>query len=47
VVIEDPTLIKEHLDFYKTFYAESISHVQDTNNMEDFIGTNIPELVSS
>jgi len=28
VVIEDPTLIEEHiLDFYKTLYAESISHV--------------------
>jgi len=48
VVIEDPKLIKEHiLEFYKTLYAESISHVQDTYNMKDFIGTYIPELVSS
>ena len=47
-VIEDPKLIKDHiLDFYKNIYAESISNVQDTNNMEDFIGTYIPELVSS
>jgi len=47
VVIEDPKLIEEHiLNFYKTLYAECISHVQDTNNMEDFIGTYIPELVS-
>jgi len=47
VVTEDPTLIEEHiLDFYKTLYPESISHYQDTNNMEDFIGTYIPELVS-
>ena len=48
VVIEDPKLIEEHiLDLYKTLYAESISHVQDTNNMEDFISTYIPELVSA
>jgi len=48
VVIEDPKLIEEHiLDFYKTLYAEFISHVQDTCNMKDFIGTYIPELVSS
>jgi len=48
VVIEDPKLIKEHiLDFYKTLYAESISHVQEMGNMEDFIGTYIPELVSA
>jgi len=48
VVIEDPKLIKEHiLDFYKTLYAEFISHGKDTGNMEDFIGTYIPELVSS
>jgi len=48
VVIEDHKLIEEHiLDFYKTLYAESISHVQDTENMENFIGTYIPELVSS
>jgi len=46
-VIEDPKLIEEHiLDFYKTLYAESISHVPDTNNMEDFIGTCILEMVS-
>jgi len=48
VVTEDPTLIEEHiLDFYKTLYAESISHDRDTNNMEDFNGTYILELVSS
>jgi len=35
------------LDFYKTLYAESISHDQDTGNMEDFIGTYVPNLVSS
>ena len=35
------------MDFYKTLYAESISHVQDTSNMEDFISTYIPELVST
>jgi len=47
VVIEDPKLIEENiLDFYKTLYVEFISHVQDTWNMEDFIGTYIPELVS-
>jgi len=46
--MEDPELIEEHiLDFYKTLYAESISLDQDTYNMEDFIGTYIPELVSS
>ena len=44
VVIEDPKLIEEHiLDFYKTLYVD----VQDTSNIEDFIGTYIPELVSS
>jgi len=47
-VTEDPKLIENHiLDFYKNLYAESISNVQDTSNMEDFIGTYIPELVSS
>jgi len=47
-VIEDPKLINDHiLDFYKNLYAESISNVQDTNNMECFIGTYISELVSS
>jgi len=46
VVIEDPKLIEEHiLDFYKTLYAESISHDQDTGNMEDFIGTYIPDFI--
>ena len=44
VVIEDPKLIEEHiLDSYKTLYVVSISHVQDTSNMKDFIGTYIPE----
>jgi len=48
VVIEDPKIIKEHiLDFYKTLYAESISHDQDTGNMKDFIGSYVPNLVSS
>jgi len=48
MVIKDPKLIEEHiLDFYKTLYAESISHYQDTGNMKEFIGTYIPELVSS
>jgi len=48
VVIEDPKLIEEHiLDFYKTLYVESISHVQDTGNMKDFIDTYIPKFVSS
>jgi len=46
VVIEDPKIIEE-LDFYKTFYAESISHDQDTSNMEDFIGTYVPNMVFS
>jgi len=47
VVIEDPKIIEEHiLNFYKTLYAESISHDQDTCNMEDFIGTYVPILVS-
>jgi len=47
-VIEEPKLIEDHiLDFYTNLYAKSISNVQDTRNMEDFIGTYIPELVSS
>jgi len=47
-VIEDPKLIEDHiLDFYKNLYVEFISNVQDTSNMEDFISTYIPELVSS
>jgi len=47
-VIEDPKLIQDHiLDFYKNLYAKSISNVQDTSNMEDFIGTYIPKMVSS
>jgi len=38
VVIEDPKIIEEHiLEFYKTLYAESISHDQDTGNMEDLL----------
>ena len=46
-VIEDPKLIEDHiLDFYKNLYVESISNVQYTSNIEDFIGTYIPELVS-
>jgi len=46
-VIEDPKFIEDHiLDFYKNLYVEFISHVQDTSNMEDFIGTYIPELSS-
>ena len=46
-VIEDPKLIEDHiLDFYKMLYAESISNVQDTSNMEDFIDTYILALVS-
>ena len=45
-VIEDPKLIKDHIsDFYKNLYAEPISNVLDTSNVEDFIGTYIPELV--
>ena len=48
MVIKDPKIIEEHiLDFYKTLYAESISHDQDTSNMKDFIGTYVPNLVSS
>jgi len=35
------------LDFYKNLYAESISNVLDTDNMEYFIGTYIPGMVSS
>ena len=36
-------IIEDHiLDFYKNLYAESISSVLDTDNMEDFIGTYIP-----
>ena len=47
-VIQDPKLIDDHnLDFYKILYVESISNVLDTSNMEDFIGTYIPEVVSS
>ena len=47
-VTEDPKLIEDHiLDFYKNLYAESISNVPNTSNMEDFIGSYIPELVSS
>jgi len=47
-VTEDPKLIKDHiLDFDKNLYSESISNVSDTSNMEDFIGSYIPELVSS
>ena len=47
-VTRDPKLIEEHiLDFYKTLYAESISHDLDIDNMEDFIGTYIPPMVSS
>ncbi|XP_068461592.1 uncharacterized protein [Phaseolus vulgaris] len=48
VVIEDPKIFEKHiLDFYKTLYAESISHDPDTSNMKDFIGTYVPNLVSS
>jgi len=48
VIIEDHKLIEDHiLDFYRNLYVESISNVQDTSNMKDFIGTYIPELVSS
>ena len=44
----DIEVIEDHiLDFYKNLYAESISNVQDTSNMEDFIGTYIPDMVSS
>jgi len=47
-VTEDPKLIEDHiLEFYKNLYAESFSNVPGTSNMEDFIGTYIPELVSS
>jgi len=47
-VIEDLKLIEDHiLDFYKNLYAESIFNDPDTSNMEDFIGSYIPELVSS
>ena len=35
------------MDFYKTLYAESISHDQDIGNMKDFIVTYVPNLVSS
>jgi len=44
----DNEVIEDHiLDFYKNLYAESISNVPNTSNMEDFIGSYIPELVSS
>jgi len=47
-VIEDLQLIDDHiLDFYKNLYVESVSNYQNTGNMKDFIGTYIPELVSS
>jgi len=47
-VIWDPQLIEDHiLDFYKNLYVESVSNDQDTSYMEDFIGTYIPEFVSS
>jgi len=43
----DNEVIEDHiLDFYKNLYAESVSNNQDTSNMEYFIGTYIPELVS-
>ena len=45
-VIEDPKLIEDHiLEFYKNL--ESIFNVSNTSNMEDFISTYIPKLVSS
>ena len=47
-VIEDPKLIEDHtLDFYKNIYVKSISNVPNTSNMENFIGTYIPEQVFS
>jgi len=47
-VTGDSKIIEDHiLDFYKNLYVESISNVQDTSNVEDFIGSYIPELVSS
>jgi len=47
-VTEDPKLIKGFiLDFYTNLYTKSISNVSDTSNIKDFIGSYIPELVSS
>jgi len=47
-VTADPKIIEDHiLDFYKNLYDEPISNVLDTDNMEDFIGTYIPAMVSS
>jgi len=47
-VTEDPKLIEVHiLDFYKNLYVEFIPNVPNTSNMVDFIGSYIPELVSS
>jgi len=46
-VTGDPKLIEDHiLKFYKNLYVESISKVSYISNIEDFIGSYIPELVS-
>jgi len=47
-VIEDSKLIKGHvLDFYRNLYAESNCNGPTTGSMEEFIGSYIPEIVSS
>jgi len=45
--IEDPKLIEDHiLDIYRNLYVDSNPNAQITGNMEDFIGTYIPAMVS-
>ena len=47
-VIEDSKLIQDHiLDFYRNLYAKSNSNGLNTGSMEEFIGSYIPETVSS
>ena len=43
----DNEVIEYHiLDFYKNLYVKSISDIQNTSSIEDFIRTYIPKLVS-
>jgi len=47
-VIEDSKLIEDHiLDFFRNLYAEYNSNSLNTGSMEEFIGSSIPEMVSS
>jgi len=47
VVIENPKLIEDHiLYFYRNIYDDYNPNTQTTGNMEDFIGTYIPAMVS-